>query len=156
MEFLLNSHNSQFQIIFQLFLSALLGSLIGLEREYKRKEAGIRTYSLVCLGSALFTLISLETFNIYFGKGEINFNPSWIVGQIALGVGFLGAGVIIIRQQRVEGLTTAAGLWVTAAIGVAVGTQFYFPAFFTTLLTIGILWILGIIEGKLEKNILKK
>lgn len=139
----------QMEVIFQLLLAALLGGLLGLEREYMRKEAGLRTYSLVCLGAALFTIISYDTFGLFLGRVGINFDPTRIIGQIVLGIGFLGAGLIIFRGSHIEGLTTAAGLWVTAAIGVAIGAGFYFPAIFATLLAIGILAGLRLVEEKI-------
>jgi len=124
------------QIIFQLFLSIILGGLIGLEREYRRKEAGLRTFSLVCLGSTLFTLILRLGFEDLIGRPGIAFDPSRIIQAVAMGIGFIGAGLIIYREFHIEGLTTAAGLWVVAAVGVAIGLRFYFPAIFTTFLTV--------------------
>ncbi len=145
MEFL---DNPQIRILFQLILAILLGGLVGLEREYKRKEAGLRTYTLICLGAALFTIISLEAFNVYLGKPGVSFDPSRVVSQIALGIGFIGAGLIIFRGFHIEGLTTAAGLWVVAAIGVAVGTRLYFPAIFASFLVVLILAGLSLVEAK--------
>jgi len=136
------------QTFFQLILAAFLGGLVGLEREYKRKEAGLRTYSLVSLGSALFTIISLKMADSYFGRSGTDFDPSRIVGQIVLGIGFLGAGLIIFRGSHIEGLTTAAGLWVIAAIGVAVGAGLYSLALFTSVLSLAILAGLRLIEEK--------
>jgi len=138
-----------YQIIFQLLLAAFLGGLVGLEREYKRRGAGLRTFSLVCLGSTLFTLIAFKTSNSLIGKPGIELDPSRIIGQIVLGVGFLGAGLIIFREDRIAGLTTAAALWVVAAIGTAVGTGFYFPAIFVTFLAILILAGLRLLEEKI-------
>lgn len=138
-----------FQIIFQLILAVILGGFIGIEREYKRKEAGLRTYSLVCLGAAFFTMVSFESFKIFANQSGIDFDPTRIIGQIVLGIGFLGAGLIIFRGSHIEGLTTAAGLWVTAAIGAAIGAKLYFPAIFVTFLTVGILAGLRLIEEKL-------
>jgi putative Mg2+ transporter-C (MgtC) family protein len=137
-----------FQIIIQLILATFLGALIGLEREYKKKEAGLRTYSLVSLGAAFFTIISYTAFESFADQAGIDFDPTRIIGQIVLGIGFLGAGLIIFRGFHIEGLTTAAGLWVAAAIGVAVGTKLYFPAIFATFLVIGILSGLRIFEEK--------
>ena len=139
----------ELQIIFQLLLAALLGGLLGLEREYMRKEAGLRTYSLVSLGAALFTIISYQAFELFSGQIGIDFDPTRIIGQIVLGIGFLGAGLIIFRGLHVEGLTTAAGLWVTAAIGVAIGIGFYFLAIFTTFLALLILAGLRMVEEKI-------
>ncbi len=135
------------QIICQLVLAIFLGALIGLEREYKRKQAGLQTYSLVALGACLFTIISFE-----LTKFDINFNPSGLIQAIALGIGFIGAGVIFRQPTGTIGLTTAAGLWTTAAIGIAVGTKFYFLALFSALLTILILAGLGILEEKMFKS----
>lgn len=141
--------NTQVQIIFQLLLAAFLGGLVGLEREYRRKEAGFRTYILVCLGATLFAIVSFEAINLFDGKTGINFDPSRIIGQIVLGVGFLGAGLIIFRGFYIEGLTTAAGLWVVAAIGTTIAVRLYSVAIFVTFLTIGILAGLRIIEERI-------
>jgi len=128
-------------IIIQLVVAVFLGALIGLEREYQGKEAGLRTYSLVSLGSALFTIISFQMLS----SGD----PTRVIQAVATGIGFIGAGLIIRRQFRVEGLTTAAGLWVTAAVGVAVGSGLYFPAVFVAFITIGILAGLRLIEERI-------
>lgn len=140
------------QIAFQLVLALVLGALIGIEREYKRKEAGLQTYSLVALGACLFTLISFEFFNILADKPGVSFDPSRVIQAIAIGIGFIGAGIIIFRQARIEGLTTAAALWVASAIGIAVGSRLYFLAIFTTLLAIVILSGLGMLERKIFKG----
>ncbi len=139
-------------IILQLILAALLGSFIGLEREYKRKEAGLQTYSLVSLGTCLFTIISFYLFNFFYEKSGISFDPSRIIQAIAIGIGFIGAGVIFRQQSGVVGLTTAAGLWTTAAIGIAVGVKLYYLAFFTTFLAVLILAGLGLVEEKILKR----
>jgi len=137
-----------YQIIIQLLLASFLGGLIGLEREYKKKEAGLRTYSLVCLGSAFFVIVSYQVFDLFYGKQGLDFDPTRIIGQIVLGVGFLGAGLIIFRGFHVEGLTTAAGLWVTAAVGTAIGAKLYLPAILVALMTIIILAGLKFLEEK--------
>ncbi len=137
------------EIIIQLLLATGLGALIGLERECQKKEAGLRTYSLVCLGAAFFTIISFEVFKQFASHINIDFDPTRIIGQIVLGVGFLGAGLIIFRGFHIEGLTTAAGLWVTAAVGAAVGVKLYFAAIFVSLLSIGILAALRLVEDKM-------
>jgi putative Mg2+ transporter-C (MgtC) family protein len=133
------------EMIFQLLLAFALGSFVGLEREYKKKEAGLRTYSLVSLGAALLTLIALDGFETVSGSGG---DPVRVLQAVAIGIGFLGAGLIIHRQSYIEGLTTAAGLWVVAAIGMAVGAGLYFPAVFTALIAIGILSGLRLVEEK--------
>jgi len=141
----------QEEIFFQLFLASFLGAIIGFEREYKKKQAGLQTYSLVALGSCLFTLLAFEFFNNFFIKTGISFDPSRIIQAVAIGVGFIGAGIIFQKEDKVEGLTTAAGLWATAAIAIAVGTKFYLPAVFATFLALLIL--VGL--GELEKRFLK-
>jgi len=135
------------QFICQLLLAAFLGSLIGLEREIKRKGAGLQTYSLVTLGACLFAVIAFS-----LAKSINDFNPSMIIMAIALGMGFIGAGAIVRGEFHIEGLTTAAGLWTAAAIGLAVGANFYFFAIAATFLVIGILVGFGLIEEKILKK----
>jgi len=146
---------NQIQIIFQLLAAVILGGLVGLEREYKRKEAGLQTYSLVCLGSCIFTIISTEISKIYtdfLNQSIISFDPSRIILAIATGIGFIGAGVIIHRHEHIEGITTAAGLWATAAIGTAIGFKFYFTAIVASILIIFIFIVFGILERTIFKN----
>lgn len=130
-----------------LVLAAILGGILGFEREVEHKAAGIRTYALVALGSCLFTVIS----RLAFGGGS--FDPSRIASQIVVGVGFLGAGVIFLREGHVEGLTTAAGLWVTAAIGMAAGVGLYAIAVATTVV---VLILLSVVKLQVEDRFLKK
>ena len=127
------------RMFFQIGLAAALGLFVGLEREYKRKAAGMRTYALVSLGAALFTILSVEGFQ-QFGNGVQD--PARVAAQVVVGIGFLGAGLIFIQQGGVQGLTTAAGLWAIAAVGMAVGVQLYSLAIFTSVLILLILWIL--------------
>jgi len=140
------------ETIFQLFLALILGGLIGLEREFVKREAGLRTFILVCLGATLFTLVAFYSSKSLIEKPGVHFDPSRIIGQIVLGIGFLGAGLIIFREARIEGLTTAAALWITAAIGAAIGAGFYFLATFTALLTILTLIGFRIFEKKFLKT----
>lgn len=143
----------EIEIIYQLILALALGGLIGLEREIKRREAGLQTYSLVALGSCLFTVVGFELFDFFFEKSGISFDPSRVIQAIAIGIGFIGAGVIFRRGAGIVGLTTAAGLWVTAAIGVVVGAKLYILAVVATLLSLFILVVLGLFEKKvLEKE----
>lgn len=141
-----------YQIISQLLLAVILGGLIGFERELKRKEAGLQTYSLVSLGTCLFTVISFGLFNFFVTNPALSFDPSRIIQAIAVGIGFIGAGVIFHREMVTQGLTTAAGLWVTAAIGIAVGVKLYFLAIIGTFLTILILAGFGLLEEKIFKE----
>ena len=119
------------EIFWQLFLAVTLGAIIGVERELAHKPAGVRTHALVALGSALFTVLSA-----YAVKGVPGMDPTRIAAQIVTGVGFMGAGLIVFNESRVRGLTTAAGLWAAAAIGMAVGFRMYMVAAFATMLTL--------------------
>ena len=139
---------NEIQIFLQLILAAFLGALLGVEREYKRKEAGLRTYTLVSLASAFFVICSIGSPNL-FPNSVVAVDPSRIIGQIVVGIGFLGAGLIIYRQLHIDGLTTAAGLWLSAGIGVAVGVQMYWPAVFATLIGIAVLAGLRPVESKI-------
>ena len=114
------------ELTIRLMLALLLGGAIGIEREYRAKEAGFRTHFLVALGSALFCLVS------QFGFGVDLKDSSRVAAQVVSGIGFLGAGTIIFQKNVVRGLSTAAGLWVTAAIGLACGTGMYLAAVLTT------------------------
>lgn len=118
--------------IVRLLLATLLGSVIGFEREYHAKEAGVRTHLLVALGSCLFMIISAYGFDFMLDRDHVSFDPSRIASQVVTGIGFIGAGTIILQKQMVRGLTTAAGLWVTAAIGLACGNGMYVIAVVTT------------------------
>ncbi|MDD6185353.1 MAG: MgtC/SapB family protein [Bacteroidales bacterium] len=118
--------------IVRLLLATLLGSVIGFEREYHAKEAGVRTHLLVALGSCLFMIISVYGFDFMLDRDHVSFDPSRIASQVVTGIGFIGAGTIILQKQMVRGLTTAAGLWVTAAIGLACGNGMYVIAVVTT------------------------
>lgn len=130
------------EIFSQLVLAAILGSLIGVERELKGRLAGIKTHALVCLGACLFTVLSTVGF-LNFGSVV---DPSRIASQIVVGIGFIGAGLIIFQQSQVRGLTTAAGIWVTSGIGMTVGLGFYFVAFFATFLVLFIFTLLYYFE----------
>lgn len=142
----------ELEIFCQLFLSVFLAGLIGLEREIKKKWAGLQTYSLVSLGSCLFAIMTSTLTELFRGEFGIALDPSRVVLAIATGIGFLGAGVIFRQQTHIEGLTTAAGLWVTAAIGLACGLKLYFLAVFSTFLTILIFAGFGLLEEKFFKE----
>ena len=118
--------------ILRIFIAGLLGGLIGFEREFRAKEAGVRTHFIVALGSALFMIISQYAFS---GR----FDAARVAAQVVSGIGFIGAGVIIFQKNAVRGVTTAAGLWVAAAIGLACGAQMYSVAFAAALMTILVL-----------------
>ena len=121
---------------FRLLVAGVLGAIIGLDREYRAKEAGFRTHFLVALGSALFMIVSKYGFWDILGNTGIGLDPSRIAAQVVSGIGFLGAGTIIIQKLFVRGLTTAAGIWATSAIGLAVGAGQYWLGISAMLLTL--------------------
>ena len=134
------------EMILKITLAAVLGMAIGLEREHRRKPAGLRTYTLVALGATLFTILSQN-----IGGEAAAYDPSRIASQVVVGIGFIGAGIIFIRGGHIEGLTTAAGLWTTAAIGMAVGFGFYTVAVFSAILSLAVLLLLRQIEKNIPK-----
>jgi putative Mg2+ transporter-C (MgtC) family protein len=136
----------EMDIIVKLVIAAFLGSLIGLEREIHKKPGGLRTHALVCMGSTLFTVVSL-------GFSGPNVDSSRIAAGIVTGIGFLAAGMIIKTDaKKVYGFTTAAELWVLAAIGISVGIGFYAAAAVTTLVVLVILDPLKKFEGVFNKK----
>lgn len=135
---------SDIDIIFRLVLSVILSGFVGLERQVHRRTAGLRTHILVCLGSCLIMLTSLFIFDIY--KAHVLSDPARIAAGVVTGIGFLGAGTIIVARGGVKGLTTAASLWVVAGVGLAVGCGFYIAAVTTTVLALMVLFILRQIE----------
>ena len=136
--------SDQITIIFQLLFAMFLGIVVGADREIVGKEAGIKTYSLVAVGSTMFTILSMNP--IFPDNGRI-------ISQIIVGIGFIGAGLIIFHQNKVHGFTTAAALWVMAAIGVAIGMEYYFLAAFGTAIIMIVLF--GFRVLKLEERIHK-
>jgi len=128
----------------RLLVSLILGAVVGMERERQERAAGLRTVTMVSLGSCLFTIIG--------AYGFANTDPSRVAAQIVTGIGFLGAGTIFLRKDLVRGLTTAATIWAVAAIGMASGTAQYFIAAFTTLLILSVLMVLKPIEKRFFKR----
>ena len=120
----------------RIIIAALLGGAIGLEREYRAKEAGFRTHFLVALGAALFMILSAHGFEGVLVSDNHRLDVSRIAAQVVSGIGFIGAGTIIFQKHAVRGLTTAAGLWVTAAIGMTAGAGMHLLATTTTLLVL--------------------
>jgi putative Mg2+ transporter-C (MgtC) family protein len=114
---------NEWDLVWRLGLALLLSASIGLDRELRQKSAGLRTYTLVGLGSALFMLISKYGFFDVLGDENVVLDPSRVAAQIVSGIGFIGAGLIFVRQDAVRGLTTAAGVWLVAAIGAAAGAS---------------------------------
>jgi putative Mg2+ transporter-C (MgtC) family protein len=131
-------------LMLRLLASLVLGAVIGLERERQERAAGLRTVTMVSLGSCLFTIVGAYGFS--------QTDPSRVAAQIVTGIGFLGAGTIFLRKDLVRGLTTAATIWATAAIGMAAGTARYFEAVFTTLLILAVLMVLKPIERRFFKR----
>lgn len=125
-------------IVIRIILAGVLAGAIGLERELRSKEAGLRTHFLVGVGSALIMIVSQYGFSDVLRYDNISLDPSRIAAQVVSGIGFLGAGTIIIERKMVRGLTTAAGIWVVAAIGLASGAGLY---------TIAILGTIAVLVG---------
>ena len=125
------------EYMMRLLIAAVLGAIIGLDREYRTKAAGFRTHFLVALGSALFMIVSVHGFDdLPKDQMTLRMYPVRIAAQVVTGIGFIGAGTIIFQKNMVKGLTTAAGLWVTAAIGLACGVGMYWLAATTTVLVL--------------------
>ena len=131
------------EFILRLFIAGILGSIIGLDREYRAKEAGYRTHFLVSLGSALIMIVSQHGFGEILDTPNVNLDPSRIASQVVTGIGFIGAGTIILHKQIVRGLTTAAGIWATSGIGLAIGAGMYELGISATVLTLVCLEVLG-------------
>jgi len=138
-------------ILTKLLISILLGALIGIERERRNRPAGLRTHILVSLGSSLFTITSIQFSKMYGGV-----DPSRVAANIVTGIGFLGAGTIMREGLTIRGLTTAATIWVSSAIGLACGMGYYLPAVITSISTFLVLILLRNLEferfGKFEVN----
>lgn len=130
-------------------LAAILGGVIGIEREWRGRPAGFRTNILIALGACLFTVISIEGFPL---NGSTAQDTARVAAQIVSGVGFLGAGALLQTRNKVKGMTTAATIWLVAAIGMAVGTGEYFLAVFTTLLTAAVLQLLRPVSKMVEEE----
>jgi len=144
---------TEIEMIIRLVVALVLGSLIGIERVHAGKSAGIRTLGLVALGSALFIIISESVIASYPG---IDADPLRVGAQIVTGIGFLGAGMIIFKEDRLSNLTTAAGVWVAAAIGMAVGYGMYSIAITVTVLVIVTFSLVLHLENYLKKILNKE
>ena len=129
-------------IILKISMAFLLGGIIGIDREYMNKSAGLRTLILICIGSCMFTIFSVLIANT---------TPDRIASNIVTGIGFLGAGVIFKEDNRVKGLTTAACIWATAAIGMGIGGGYYWPAAIGAGFTLVALNVLTMLENWIEK-----
>ncbi len=141
------------EIIIRLALAAFFGALIGLERGRIHWAAGLRTHMMVAVGSSLIMIVSSFGFNDILGSKNVELDPSRVAAQVVSGIGFIGAGAILfMKQGTVRGLTTAAGLWTVAAIGLATGGGLYLAASITTVISLVILWALHPIEHMIYKK----
>ena len=132
----------------KIALAALLGAAVGLERVWGNHPAGLRTNMLIAISSCVFTILSIEGFPLQGASQD----TARVAAQIVTGVGFLGAGALLQAKGHVRGLTTAASIWLVAAIGMAVGTGFYFVAIFTTILSTFLLVMLAPVSRQLERQ----
>lgn len=137
-------------IAIRLSIALLLGLVIGTERVWAHKTAGMRTYALVSMGSALFVVVSNEIVKHYMGVSGLS--PLMIIAQIVVGVGFIGTGLIFSRESKMVGLTTATGLWVSAGIGMAAGFGLFDIAIISTVLTLFIFVVLYPVEQQFKKT----
>jgi putative Mg2+ transporter-C (MgtC) family protein len=135
------------EMVWRLLAALLAGAAIGYERSYNGRPAGFRTHALVCMSSSLLMLVTVyEASWVRSAPGEIRVDPTRMAQGIMTGIGFLGAGAIIKEGLTVRGLTTAASIWITAAIGVLAGIGFYFPLIVSVILTLGVLSVFRWIE----------
>lgn len=136
----------EWEMALRLLMSGVLGGLIGYEREYQHKSAGLRTHILVCVGSCLIMILSIKLYTAV--QGLTNADPARLAAQVVSGIGFLGAGSILKEGPNVRGLTTAASMWVVSGVGLAVGSGYYMGAFMTTGIVFLTLTILSRMELK--------
>lgn len=136
------------EAIARIGLALLAGAAIGFEREQRDKPAGLRTYALVCEGAALFMIASIMLGDQARAAGQNTYDPSRIGSTIVQGIGFLAGGVILTSGGRIHGLTTAAGIWVTASVGLLIGVGFYLIAFAGTFATLLVLVVLRSVERR--------
>jgi putative Mg2+ transporter-C (MgtC) family protein len=138
--------------VIRLVLALLLGALVGLEREHGERAAGIRTHALVALGSCLIMIVSTFGFADILGTQAVTLDPSRIAAQVVSGIGFLGAGTILLRKEIIKGLTTAAAIWVVAAVGLACGSGLWEEAIVVTVLTMVVLIALRPVRTFLRRS----
>ena len=144
-------HISNLEMTIRLLLALVLGGLIGLERELGGHSAGFRTHILVCLGSAAIALLSMYGFAAFSVDPNVRLDPARLAAQVISGIGFLGAGTILRTGLTISGLTTAASLWVVAAIGLSAGAGFYYGAGILTLLVVVSLFFLNKMEKRFSR-----
>lgn len=141
-------HISYLELSTRIIVAVVLGGIVGFERELGDHAAGFRTHILVCLGSALIVLLSIYGFSEFASEPNVRLDPSRLAAQVVSGIGFLGAGTIMRTGSSVSGLTTAASLWVVAAIGLAVGAGFYYGAILVTVAVLISLFLLNKVEKR--------
>ncbi len=139
-------------LIVQLVFAVILGASLGLERSLAGKTAGMRTYTLVTLGSTVFVAISQIVAADYIALGIRTFDPLRVASQVIVGIGFLGAGLIIFQENKLRGLTTAAGLWVACGIGMAIGFKLYVLATLVAIITLFVFTVLWYLERYMESR----
>ncbi len=139
---------SNTDLVLRLLVAMILGVALGIERARAGKTAGVRTYALVSLGSALFVVISMVIADGYNTDHAVVVDPLRMASQIVVGIGFLGAGLIVFKESHLSGLTTAAGLWVAAGIGMAAGFGLFFLALVATLITLFVFTVMWFIEER--------
>ena len=141
-------------LFLRIFLAVLCGAIIGYERSQRLKAAGIRTHILVSAASALFIIISKYGFNDILNYSNVELDPSRVAAQVVSGISFIGAGTILIKNQNINGLTTAAGLWITSGVGMALGSGLYFIGILSAILIVIIQYFLR--ENFIYEKIVKK
>lgn len=144
----------QLDLFLRIFLAVLCGAIIGYERSQRLKAAGIRTHILVSAASALFIIISKYGFNDILNYSNVDLDPSRVAAQVVSGISFIGAGTILIKNQNINGLTTAAGLWITSGVGMALGSGLYFIGILSAILIVIIQYFLR--ENFIYEKIVKK
>ena len=145
---LLITEKDTMEIFLRITVAMVLGIILGTERIMARKTAGMRTYGLVSMGASVFVIVSMIVAEFYIDRASIG--PLRVMSQIIVGIGFIGAGLIIFKGDKISGLTTAAGLWVAAAVGVSSGFGLYSIAVFVTILTLFIFTFLWHVENKVK------
>lgn len=147
---------SDMDMALRLLTAMLFGMTLGIERAIAGKTAGVRTYALVSMGAALFVIVSIVVSGWYAESGSVSIDPLRMASQVIVGIGFLGAGLIVFKESHLSGLTTAAGLWITAGIGMSVGFGLFFPALVATLITLFVFTVLWFIEERyVERGTIK-
>ncbi|TBL70857.1 MgtC/SapB family protein [Paenibacillus thalictri] len=143
---------THWELLVRMVLAVVLGGIVGMEREWHNHAAGFRTHILVCLGSATIMLLSIYGFSEFVNETNVRVDPARLAAQVISGIGFLGAGAILRNGSVISGLTTAASVWVVAAIGLCVGAGFLYAAFCATLLVLVSLLVLNKWEKYLMRN----